>query len=611
MADPSDAPLALADEHGQPRRLAIPELVSVARFGRSVELLEEDPARHRPLEAGMAASVAWVERQVAAMGGEDPRPVYGINTGFGALAGRQAFRSPYHARVLSRNLLISHACGVGPPLDEEVVRAAALIRVNQLAQGRSGLRVVVANRLLQLLNARIYPRVPALGSLGASGDLAPLAHLALVVSRAPSPPAGETPLPVSAWAGEAWIPAPPGDPEPAGEAGDGPALHLTQDFLTGRAERWRLVGGPEAMARVGGQLELEAKEGLALVNGATMSAALAALAVADARRLLDHAELAAAMTLEAARGFRDAFLPEVQAARPHPGAAVVAARVLAYVAGSSLLDAADRDSDPQRVPPQDPYSLRCVPQVLGAGRDVVGFAERTVTIEINSAVDNPLILLELPRAYKTVSNGSFHGAPLGYALDLLKVVLTDCASLAERRVFLLMDYRFDDPARRELSLPRFLMPSTDGLEGINSGLMLPQYTAAALVSAAKTLAHPDSVDSIPSSANQEDHVSMSMNAGLHLRRIVTLAEHVLAIELLAAAQALDLRARQGSGSPGHGVAAALGRLRATVPALTFDRPPAPDVAAVVGLMRAEALLAAARQAAPEPAGIGWAAVAEP
>jgi histidine ammonia-lyase len=236
--------------------------------------------------------------------------------------------------------------------------------------------------------------------------------------------------------------------------------------------------------------------------------------------------------------------------------------------------------------------------VLGAARDVLGHARRTAEIEINAAVDNPLVFLDLPRDYKAVSCGNFHGAPVGYALDALKVALTDCASLSERRTFKLTDYRFDDPPHRELSLPRFLVASGVGHEGLNSGLMIPQYTAAGLVSAMKTLAHPDSVDSIPSSANQEDHVSMSMNAGLHARAIAAKAEAVVAIELLTAAQALEFR--RGQGSPGAGTAAAHAAIRTKVAPLTHDRVLSGDIDAIVRLMRSGDILRAVATAVGRP-----------
>ena len=604
----SPAVLDLADDDGQHRGLTVEDVLAVARGLHPVALLNEDPGRFRPLEAHMDRSVAWVDRQLQAIDHPSAEPVYGINTGFGALAGRETFRTVALAKTLSRNLLVSHSSGAGPCLPEDVVRATMLIRANQLARGYSGIRIPVVNRLLAMLNARVYPCVPEMGSLGASGDLAPLAHLAILLSKPPDTgsegivdaPTGESAT-ADISTGHAWLqlentsipgPEPNTDLDPDARHVDPNALHITHHHLTGRAELWRRVTGIEAMVSVGGQIELTAKEGLALTNGATVSTALAALAVADAECILSHAELAVAMTLEAIRGFRDPFLDEVQIVRGFSGAASVARQVLGYVAGSTLLDPAAVDANPQRVPPQDPYSVRCAPQVLGAARDAVAFIRSTVETELNAAVDNPLIFLDLPRSYKAVSGGNFHGAPIGYAMDLLKVVITDCGSMSERRTFKLTDYRFEDAARAHLSLPRFLTTSPPGLEGMNSGMMIAQYTAASLVSAAKTLAHPDSVDSIPSSANQEDHVSMSMNAGLHAAHVIRHVESVVAIELLTAAQALEFRRPQGT--PGHGIAAAVERLRRDVPALTHDRPLAPDIERVVYLMRSGELIEAAR-----------------
>ena len=578
-------PLDLAGPDGLPCTLRVEDVVAVARGRRTVQPLHEDAREHRPLERAMQASADWVAEQVAAIESEDAQPIYGINTGFGALSGREVFRSAYQARVLSRNLLVSHATGTGEPLEEDVVRAGLLIRAHQLARGRSGVRIVLVNRLLGILSAGVYPIVPRMGSLGASGDLAPLAHLALILSRPPEPGPGDRRLPMDGWRGEAWLPA----------EGPGPELdHMSRDWQSGERRWWRRVPGDEALADLGGQLELQAKEGLALTNGATLSAALATLCLADAEALLDHAELALAMTLEATLGFRDPFLPALHAARPLVGQGASAARILAYVAGSELLDRADEDVDPERVPPQDPYSIRCGPPVIGAARDALAWLRQTVETEINSAVDNPLILLELPRAYKAVSGGNFHGAPLAYGLDLLKIVMADCASQSERRVFNLVSYQFRDPKKRDLSLPPFLIQAPEGLVGLNSGMMIPQYTAAALVSAAKTLAHPDSVDSIPSSANQEDHVSMSMNAGLHARQLLAHAEGVVAIELMVAAQAMTLRATQGE--PGRGTAAALEAIRRHVPALVHDRSLAGDIEALRLAIRSGEILAAARAA---------------
>jgi histidine ammonia-lyase len=580
-----EAPLDLADASGQPGRLSVQDVVSVARHRRRVLPLNLPPAAPRPLERAMQTSRDWVDGVTPAAG--EPRAVYGINTGFGALAGRRTFGSVYHARVLSRNLLVSHAAGAGSPLAEDVLRATALIRSRQLAHGVSGVRVAVVNRLVALLNADVYPFVPSRGSLGASGDLAPLAHLALVISKPPVPEDGDVPVVLDDYPGEAWV-------ETTAAESAGPRM-VQLDPATGRERILVRAPADAVMAAAGGQITLEAKEGLALNNGATVSAALLALAVADAGSLLDHVEVAAALTLEALRGFRDAFLPEVHAARPHPGAMLAASRVLAYVEGSTLLDPASQTIDPGRTPPQDPYSVRCMPQVVGAARDVVAYANGVCEIEINSAVDNPLVFTDLPRPYKTVSCGNFHGAPLGYALDFLKVALTDVASQSERRAFKLTDYWFRDPMHAEISLPSFLVESGPELEGLNSGMMIPQYTAASLVSAAKTLAHPDSVDSIPSSANQEDHVSMSLNAGLHALQIMEYAVAVVAIELLCAAQALEFRT--GQGALGRGTAAAYAAIRDVVAPLVTDRSLHRDIAGLANVIRSGSVVRAARSAA--------------
>lgn len=599
-----DHPLDLAGADGRPRHLRVADVVAVARRLAPVAPLREPPAEHRPLEAAMQASADWVAGLVGRIAAPETPTVYGINTGFGALAGRQTLRSAYEAAVLQRNLLVSHAVGAGRLLGEDEARAAAFVRAAQLARGRSGVRIAVVNRLIALLNGRVLPQMQAMGSLGASGDLAPLASLALAISAPPEPPDGVAALPVDPYDAPAWVRVRPsrrssgamtdGAPGALGVRADD--LRIEPDPRSGRPRVWRRVAASEAMAPIGGRIALRAKEGLALTNGATVTAALAALAVHDAGRLLAHAELALAMSLEAARGFRDAFLPDVHEARGRAGQAQTAARVLALTAGSTLLDAGDADRDPVRVPPQDPYSIRCGPQVIGAADEALDWVADGVERELNAAVDNPLIFVELERPTKAVSGGNFHGAPLGYGLDLLKIVVTDVASQSERRTFKLTDYRFDDAARRAVSLPLFLVPPDSGVEGLNSGLMIPQYLAASLVSACKTLAHPDSVDSIPSSAGQEDHVAMSMNAALHARTILDHAADVIAVEILTACQALRLRLARGEGRPGAGVSAAVDRLARLVPPPGFDRALRIDLEAVRGAVRAGALLAAAEQA---------------
>ena len=553
-----------------------------------------------PLPAGavaaMGASASWVARTVeeivaARADNRQPKAYYGINTGFGALAGRTALDSRFLTELLGRNLIASHTVGVGPYFEEEVIRAVLLIRAQSLAQGRSGVRPVVVETLIRMLNAGVYPAAPELGSLGASGDLAPLAHIVLAMTAVPEPPPGETaPDPTD---GEAFIPL-------DGPVPDDAVLHLTEDHATGAQKRWRKVSGARAMAVAGGKLRLQAKEALALLNGATVSAAIAALALMDAEHLLDHAELALAMTLEGARGFRDPFLPMPHGARGHAAAGQVGAHVLDYTRASTLLDPGDLGTDPVRVPPQDPYCLRCAPQVLGSVADALALARQWVEMDINAVTDNPLIFLDLPRDYKAISGGNFHGHPIALGMDFLSVALTGLASLSERRMFMLNDYRPGTPE----GLPPFLAGAPAGATGLNSGLMMLQATAAALVSDCKTLAHPDSVDSIPSSGNQEDHVSMSLNAARHARQITRNVEQVLAMEMICAAQAIGLQMAKpdaGGLAPGHGVAAACHKLReAGIAPLTHDRVLYPDIRRAVRLLRDGSLLAAARAAAATP-----------
>jgi len=591
--------VSLSDGAGAYRPASITDVVAVARGRREVALLDETQTTRRAMEAEIARSAAWVAELERGLGDDQADAVYGINTGFGALAGHATFPSAAHAALLQRNLLVSHAVGAGPVLDEECVRATVFVRAAQLARGLSGIRAVAINRLLAIINGGLYPQVPEMGSLGASGDLAPLAYIALLVSKAPAPPTGATTCDSVAatpdeWSGEAWTPIDPDDERAI--AGAGSALRTTVG-RDGRTGFWMARNGDDAMRPIGGRIVLRAKEGLALTNGTSASTGIAALAIADARGVLDHLELAVAMALEAARGLRDPFLAEVQAARGLEHQAACARTILRYVAGSTLLDPASREADPARTPPQDPYSLRCAPQVLGAARSALHWSADIVQNEISAAVDNPLVLLDLPRSQKAVSCGNFHGAPVGYAMDLLKIVMTDCASQSERRAYLLSDYRFEDPPRRGLSLPRFLTPTEAGQVGLNSGFMIAQYTAASLVSDAKTLAHPASVDSIPSSAGQEDHVSMSMNAARHARRIIEHAEVVAAIELLMAAQAISLRVARGEGSPGPGTGAALAKLRQEIPVLGPDRALHPDLQAAVRLLRGGGLVEAANRAA--------------
>jgi histidine ammonia-lyase len=435
-------------------------------------------------------------------GGLD-RPIYSVNTGFGSLAGRQAFADPADAADLSRRLVLSNAAGVGRYVDEELVRATMLIRAASLLSGHSGVAPVIVETIVRMLNAGVHPAVPEYGSLGASGDLIPLAHISLVLSRAVD--GAETPQE---------------DEQNSGEALMGGVLH------TGSAAM-RSAGIP--------RVALGAKEGLALLNGTSFSCAQVALALYDAENLLETNQVTAAMSIEALRGFGDAFIAELHAARGQRGQIEVASRMRQLLAGASLVDG-DRTRDPDRQPPQDAYSLRCVPQVLGPVKDTLQFVHGIVENEINAATDNPLIFPALPRNLKAVSGGNFHAEYLAFAADFLSIVVTEIGSITERRLF-----RLDDGSLSR-GLPDMLVASTQ--VGMDCGYMLPQYLAASLVSDCKTLAHPDSVDSIPTCANQEDHVSMANNAGRHARQIVANVEAVVAVELLMATQALDLRLHQ-------------------------------------------------------------------
>ena len=457
----------------------------------------------------MAASRAVIDRVVAS--GET---VYGVTTGFGDLADVRI--SPEQTATLQRNLVRSHAAGVGEPLPEEVVRAMLVLRVNALAVGLSGVRPELADLLVAMLNAGVHPHIPSRGSVGASGDLAPLAHLALVVI-------GE------------------GEAEVGG----------------------RRLAGAEALAAAGLEpMELQAKEGLALLNGTQLMAALGALAAADARQLVIAADVVGAMSLEAMLGTASAFDEALIGARPHPGQVASAARLRGLLADSEI--GASHRSSPHRL--QDPYSLRCMPQVHGAVHDALAPLEGVLAVEMNAATDNPLVFPD----GRVVSGGNFHGEPVALALDHARVALTALATISERRTARLVDARLS-------GLPAFLAVEP----GLESGLMIAQYTAAALVNELKTVAHPASVDTIPTSANQEDHVSMGATSALLLREAVDRVTAVLAIEALCAARGLDLRAPL---RPGRGVATAHSAVRAVVTPLAADRPPGPDIAALAQLI---------------------------
>jgi histidine ammonia-lyase len=471
----------------------------------------------------VSAARAVVDRHVAS--GE---PVYGINTGFGALADIAIPADQLAA--LQLNLIRSHSAGVGEPLPVPAVRALTALRANVLAKGFSGIRVETLGALLARLNSGVQPRVPARGSVGASGDLAPLAHLALVL------------------VGEGDVIAGSG----------GPGDHV--------------ISGAEALARAGLRpVTLAPKEGLALINGTQASTAVLALAVLDAGRLARVADIAAAMSIDALRGSLHPFEPRVQAARPVPGQAASAGNILRLMTGSAI-----NASHANCGKVQDAYAMRCAPQVHGSAREAIGFARRLVEIEANAATDNPMVFAETG---DIVSGGNFHGAPIALAADTLAIGCAQLATISERRTDRLM-------TASESRLPAFLVRDT----GLNSGLMMAHVTAAALCAEIKTLAHPAAVDTIPTSAGREDHVSMSMGAALKAARLIAHAEQVIAIELLAAVQALDLLAPLTSSDA---IVRVHDRVRADVPTLVADRPPAPDIEQITRLIVSGDLEAAA------------------
>ena len=447
-------------------------------------------------------------------------PVYGVNTGFGALAD-VAIPSDQLA-ALQLNLLRSHAAGLGDPLPVGAVRALMALRANVLAKGYSGIRLDTLEALIALLNANVHPWVPARGSVGASGDLAPLAHLALVL-------VGE---------GEVMDERPRG-PLSAGERLPG-----------------QLLPTSEVLARAGlHPVVLAPKEGIALINGTQASTAVLALACTDASRLARAADIAAALTIDALRGSIHPFEARLHAVRPVPGQVASAANLWALVEGSQL-----NQSHETCGKIQDAYALRCAPQVHGSAREALDFAIRLTEIEANAATDNPMVFADTG---DIVSGGNFHGAPVALAADTLAIGLAQLSTISERRIDRLL-------TAHESGLPPFLVRES----GLHSGLMMAHVTAAALVSEIKMFAHPASVDTIPTSAGREDHVSMSMGAALKAAEVLSRSRAILAIELLAGCQALDLLAPLATSAPLQRVHQAV---RKIVPTLTVDRPPAPDI----------------------------------
>jgi histidine ammonia-lyase len=489
------------------------EVVEVARGGAAVELA---PAAEEAVGRARAA----VETLAAA-----PTPAYGVSTGFGALATRHI--PPEKRAQLQRSLVRSHAAGSGPEVEREVTRALMLLRLSTLATGHTGVRPATARLLADLLSAGITPVVHEHGSLGCSGDLAPLAHCALALM------------------------------------GEGPV----------RRADGSLTDAATALAEAGlDPVALEAKEGLALINGTDGMLGMLLLALHDLEALLKVADLAAAISVEGQLATDRVFAEDLQALRPHPGQGASATNLRRLLEGSAIV-ASHRGPSCTRV--QDAYSLRCSPQVHGAARDTCAHASAVAGRELASAIDNPVVLAD----GRVESNGNFHGAPVGYVLDFLAIAVADVASISERRTD-----RFLDKARSH-GLPPFLAADP----GVDSGHMIAQYTQAALVSELKRLAVPASVDSIPSSAMQEDHVSMGWSAGRKLRRAVEGLTQVLAVEVLTGARALDFRAPL---APAPGTAAAVRSLRAHVPGPGPDRHLAPEIAAACALVSSGELLAA-------------------
>jgi histidine ammonia-lyase len=465
----------------EPTGITPADVLAVARHQARVELSE---ATH----AAMARSRAIVD-SIEASG----RPVYGVSTGFGALANTSI--APERRAELQHALIRSHAAGIGAPMPREVVRAMMLLRVRSLALGLSGVRPVLAQGLVDLLNNDITPWVPEHGSLGASGDLAPLAHCALVLL------------------GEGWVLGKDGSRQAAGDALHGSGLQ---------------------------PLALAAKEGLALINGTDGMLGMLLLAIEDARHLFAMADVTAALAIEAMLGSERPFLPELHAIRPHPGQSDSAANIHRLLQDSAIMDS-HRDDLAHAV--QDAYSMRCAPQVAGAARDTLEFVRTTAGRELRSVVDNPVVLPD----GRVESTGNFHGAPLGFAADFLAIAAAEVGAIAERRVDRLLD------VTRNRTLPPFLAPDA----GVNSGLMIAQYTAAGIVAENRRLAAPASVDSLPTSGMQEDHVSMGWAATKKLRTVLDNLTSLLAVELLAGVRGLQLRAPLVPSPAGRAAVAAL------------------------------------------------------
>ena len=518
---PTSQPLLIDGLH-----LTLEDIEHVSRSDCAVELSEE--ARQAAVQSSNRL------RKLA----KSNEPIYGVNTGFGLLSDHVI--KPDQLEEVSRNLILSHAVGVGPPFDRSVVLAAMLIRANTLVRGYSGVDIAIVDTLLAMVNRGVVPLIPSQGSLGSSGDLAPLAHLALVLADV-SKPGAKTPE-AMAWLGDELLP------------------------------------GVDAMQRAAiPQCVLGPKDGLGITNGATFSAAILALGCMELKQLLLTTEIAAAMSLEALLGVSAAYDGRLHHARGHPGQISVAERIMDYVQGSTLIDLTDRL--------QDPYCLRCVPQVLGPVWDILEFVTQVVEREVNASTDNPLIFDE-----DVISGGNFHGEPLGLAADYLKIAVAEVGSLSERRT-----YRLTSPHTNE-DLPPMLV-SDHQMAGLNSGLMMLQYTAASLVHENQHLASPDTVYSVPTSGGQEDFNANSTTAARHLRQTLDHLSHIIGIELICAAQALDIRKRELTETKlGNGSNAALTFIRDKIPFSESDEFMSDNIQLISELIKSGKLVSAVNTA---------------
>ncbi len=484
------------------KSLTIEDVVNVARHGYHVELAED---AEKKVEIARKVVEDFVKKETV---------IYGITTGFGKF--ENVHISQEDTKDLQRNLIISHACGVGNAFDFETVRAVMLLRANALAVGNSGIRLSTLKTLIEMINKGVYPYIPEKGSLGASGDLAPLSHMVLVL------------------------------------------IGMGEAIVDGKR-----ITGKEAMDKVGlTPVELTSKEGLALINGTQVMTAVGCLAVHDAVQLCKLSDISAALTVEALSGITDAYDPRIHTVRPHKGQLATAYNMLDLVDGSGLTTRQGQLRN------QDAYSLRCIPQIHGASKDAIDYIAQKVLIEINSVTDNPIIL---PEANLAISGGNFHGQPMALPFDFLAIALSEIANSSERRIERLVNPQLND-------LPAFLTPKG----GLHSGFMIAQYAAAALVSENKVLAHPASVDSIPSSANQEDHVSMGTIAARKAREILKNAQNVITIELLAGAQGVDFR---DASKLGKGTRIAYDQVRSVVPKWIDDREMYKDMELVYNLVQ--------------------------